>query len=268
MKKVLFLFLMVIWLGCESSNVAEPFDCSSISITIEVIGITNTSACNSNDGSISVSANGGKEPYLFSINGGAFSDNANFQNLGAGLYTIEVKDANDCLGILNPSAQITIPSSDLTASAIMTQDNNCINSNGSILVNASGGTPPYTYKIGNGAFASSSTFENLKFGNYTIIIQDSEGCSFSLNQQVSRGDRGISWSADVQNIIATNCAVSGCHNGTQAPNLTNLSGVQANKENIKSRTGNGTMPPSGRPDLTQEEIKKIACWVEDGARNN
>lgn len=268
MKRIFSALFMALLIACTSKDVEGPFDCSSISVSVEVVTLTNASACNSSDGSISVSASGGKAPYQFSINGGTFSDNTLFQNLGAGLYTIEAKDVNGCSGFLNPSAQINIPNSTLTASASPTLDSNCINDNGSITVNASGGTPPYTYKIGNGAFVASPSFNNLASGSYTIVIRDSEGCSFSINQQVNSGDTGTSWSGEIQTIIATNCAVSGCHNGTQSPNLSNLAGVQANKENIKSRTANGSMPPSGKPDLTEEQIKKIACWVDDGGKNN
>lgn len=268
MKGIFSAVFIILLFACTSNDAAGPFDCSTINIGVEIIAFTNASACNSNDGSISVSANGGKAPYQFSINGGAFSDNTLFQNLGAGLYTIEAKDANGCSGFLNPSAQINIPNSTLAATATAVQDSNCIDDNGSIAVNASGGTPPYTYKIGTGAFTESASFSNLASGSYTIVIRDSEGCSFSLNQQVNRGDTGISWSGEIQGIITTNCAVSGCHNGTQSPNLSNLAGVQAHKENVKSRTGNGSMPPSGRPDLTEEQVKKIACWVDDGAKDN
>ncbi|GCC51407.1 cytochrome c [Chryseotalea sanaruensis] len=268
MKRIFSPLLVFILIGCTSKDIAGPFDCTSTSITVDVVAINNASACNTNDGSISVSAIGGKGPYQFSVNGGAFSDNTLFQNLGAGLYSIEAKDANGCSGFLNPSAQISIPNSTLNATATTVQDSNCINDNGSILISATGGTPPYTYKLGNGTFTEIPSFSNLASGSYTIMIRDSDGCSFSLNRQVARGDTGISWSNEIQDIIVTNCAVSGCHNGTQSPNLSNISGVQANKETVKSRTGNGTMPPAGRTDLTAEQIKKIACWVDDGAKNN
>jgi len=268
MKRIYSPLMLFILIGCTSKDIAGPFDCSATTILVEVISISNASACNSSDGSISVSASGGKAPYQFSINGGAFADNTLFQNLSAGVYTIEAKDANGCTGFLNPSAQISIPNSTLNATATAIQDSNCVNDNGSIVVNASGGTPPYTYKLGNGAFTENSAFNNLASGSYTIVVRDSDGCSFSLNQQVSRGDTGISWSGEIQSIISVNCAISGCHNGSQSPNLSTLAGVQANKETFKSRTGNGTMPPTSRPDLTLEQIKKIACWVDDGARNN
>lgn len=268
MKRIFAPIVLFVLAGCTSKDIGGPFDCSNTTITVEVVTVTNASSCAGSDGSLSVRASGGKEPYQFSINGGAFSNNTLFQNLGAGLYTIEAKDANDCTGFLNPSAQITIPSSTLTATAITIQDSNCINDNGSITINASGGAPPYTYKIGNNASTTNASFSNLASGNYTIIIQDSEGCSFSLSQQVNRGDTGISWSSEIQSIITTNCATSGCHNGSQSPNLTTLAGVQANKDNVKSRTANRSMPPSGRTDLTDDQIKKIACWVDDGAKNN
>ncbi len=76
----------------------------------------------------------------------------------------------------------------------------------------------------------------------------------------------VSFNADVQPIIAANCAVSGCHDGTRFPNLTTVAGVQQNAQRIKIRTGNRSMP-IGRT-LTSEQIEKITCWVDAGALNN
>ena len=42
--------------------------------------------------------------------------------------------------------------------------------------------------------------------------------------------------------------------------------VQGNAGQIKTLTGNRTMPAEGS--LTQAEIDMIACWVDDGAVAN
>ncbi len=48
-------------------------------------------------GAISLlSAQGGTEPYLYALNGQAFSDQTQFNNLAAGTYTVEVQDAQGC----------------------------------------------------------------------------------------------------------------------------------------------------------------------------
>lgn len=45
-------------------------------------------------------------------------------------------------------------------------------SNGSITINASGGTPPYQYSLDQGAFQSSNVFQGLSAGTHTIVIKD------------------------------------------------------------------------------------------------
>ncbi len=268
MKNLFPPLLITILLGCANNDLSKPFDCTTTTLTVTLESKQDVSTCVASDGSISISASNGQAPYSYSINGGDFNSNPVFTNLATGTYTLTVKDANGCEATLLPSPSITSPGSTLSLSAVTGSDTNCLTDNGSISVTASGGTPPYTYKLNNGLFENLADFANLASGSYTIIAKDSQGCTFSLNTSVGRGDTGISWSAEVQTIINTNCAVSGCHNGNQAPNLSTLAGVQNNKESVKSRTSAKTMPPGNRTPLTNDQIKKIACWVDDGAKNN
>ena len=74
------------------------------------------------------------------------------------------------------------------------------------------------------------------------------------------------YSGVIQGIIASNCAISGCHDGSISPDLTTFNTIQSRASRIKARTANGSMP-RGRT-LTQTEIDLIACWVDDGALEN
>lgn len=81
---------------------------------------------------------------------------------------------------------------------------------------------------------------------------------------------GVPFSDEVEPIINTNCAISGCHaSGGQQPTLETYEQISSNAEKIKTRTSNGTMPPpvSGIR-LSQKEIDDIACWVDAGAADN
>ena len=55
----------------------------------------------------------------------------------------------------------------------------CVNtSSGTITVSNFGGVAPYSYSIG-GAFQSSNVFTNVSEGNYIVVVQDANGCSYS-----------------------------------------------------------------------------------------
>ena len=80
----------------------------------------------------------------------------------------------------------------------------------------------------------------------------------------------VSYANDIQPVIDTNCALSGCHAGNNGlPDFTVKSEVFDNATSIKFRTSNRTMPPSSIGlTLTNEEIENIACWVDAGTPDN
>jgi hypothetical protein len=80
--------------GCETACVVtinEPVLVVLCIVKTEVICV-----CASHTGVITASATGGLAPYVFAINGGAFSSINVFDSLAAGSYTIQVRDANGC----------------------------------------------------------------------------------------------------------------------------------------------------------------------------
>lgn len=80
-----------------SFNVVEG-NCSS-AYTISVSAVVNNTGCNSNNGSIIVSANGGQTPYQYSINGGfTYQPSPIFNGLSAGNYSVFVQDSNSVVG--------------------------------------------------------------------------------------------------------------------------------------------------------------------------
>ncbi len=143
----------------------------------------------------------------------------------------------------------------------------CGTSNGIITVSGSGGKGSLRFNISGGTFQSGTTFNNLAPGNYEIGVKDSLGCISTLSVNINSG---TSYNTSVKSVIQANCAISSCHvAGGQSPNLSTLSNIQSNANNIKSRTSSKTMPPanSGRS-LSNTEIQNIQCWVDDGAPNN
>ena len=129
---------------------------------------------------ITVNAVGGIAPYKYSIdNGTNYIDSNVFNNLSAGIYTINVKDAQNSTAsfsvVINPP---------LVANAVITKLIDC-SGNASIRVTASGGSGIYYYSINNGeSFQASEVFENLTAGTYHFKIKDSNDCSITTNDIV------------------------------------------------------------------------------------
>jgi large repetitive protein len=69
-----------------------------------------TSCYDAEDGTISVIAAGGTPPYLYAIDGGTPASSSVFTGLGAGTYSVQVFDANDCPFLIQ-NIRITRPDS-------------------------------------------------------------------------------------------------------------------------------------------------------------
>ncbi|MBL0134201.1 MAG: SprB repeat-containing protein [Chitinophagaceae bacterium] len=153
-------------------------------------------ACNTPNGSITISGVGVNTPYHASIDGGAnwvtfFPPGANsttFAGLAPGTYPIIMADDADFTAGPpdNPGACLTtqyfvVPSSN-GPSINTTQINGTCNApNGSITAVGSGGTAPYSYNINGGPYFASGVFNNLPSGTYAVGVMDGTGCTSGAN---------------------------------------------------------------------------------------
>lgn len=256
--------------SCSNDDVPDPVDCNASTLTIALLAKGDVSGCGVSDGSISVTVSGGTPTYSLNINGGVNSSSTVFTALPAGSHTITVKDADGCERSL--TVGVTDPGAGFTASTVIVDDNECLTDNGSVTVNVTGGTPPILYKFGSGAFGEINTFTGLKNGSYTVEVKDADDCPQVINAVVPRGDTGISFENDIKPILQTNCIKSGCHNGDNGAtiNWSVFANVKAKALNIKALTGDGTMPQDqvSTGGLPQSQRDLIACWVDDGAKEN
>jgi gliding motility-associated-like protein len=162
--------------GCTASTIVtvlQPTQLSATSVqdSVNCFGGTN--------GSITVTANGGTPGYSYNIGSGAQASPV-LTNLVAGNYTITVTDINGCTA--TTSVTVLQPTQ-LTATSVQDSVNCFGGTNGSITVTASGGTPSYSYNLGNGAQAS-PVLTNLVAGNYTITVTDLNGCTATTSVTV------------------------------------------------------------------------------------
>ena len=81
--------------------------------------------------------------------------------------------------------------------SLMTQNvtdaSGCGDPNGSIAVNATGGTSPYQFKIGSADFQATGTFEDLAAGNYTLTVKDAAGCEDAVMVQVNTQNSSLAF---------------------------------------------------------------------------
>ena len=259
---------MLIASSCAYDNTAVTSSkCANSDLTLTITATTNASTCEAADGSIIVSASGGVvDSYIFNINGGTFQSANLFSNLAAGSYSVSVKDSIGC--VVTQLASINNAQSSLKISIATTANSGCPSDNGTLTITATGGTEPYQYRINTGSYQASNTFTSLAAATYSVTAIDATTCPTSGTATVARNGPGFS--ADIQPIISTKCAISGCHNGSRSPNLSTYSGISANASHIKSEVSSKAMPPSNSAagSLTQTQINLITCWVNDGALNN
>lgn len=136
------------------------------------------------NGFIGIIANGGTSPYQFKLNkSGYFGKVSYFSNLIAASYSISIRDTLGCTYDQN----VIIKQPPLLNATFTKTDESCPGSfNGTIMVLPVGGTPPYTYRIGNsGTFGSSNIFGGLPNGSYSITFNDANNCSGNISVTVA-----------------------------------------------------------------------------------
>ncbi|MFN5911885.1 MAG: hypothetical protein ACK45H_11155, partial [Bacteroidota bacterium] len=160
--------------GCTAS---ETYTISQPSAITATASATTTSLlCFGNQTTLSVVASGGTAPYTYSLNGGTFQSSNSF-TVGAGSYTVTVRDANNCQ-VNSNTVVITQPSA-LSAS-ISAGSIACFGGTTTLTVSASGGTTAYQYSLNGGSYQASNTF-TVGTGAYTVTVKDANLCTQTTN---------------------------------------------------------------------------------------
>jgi hypothetical protein len=164
---------------------------------------------------------GGVSPYQYQLNSGAFQSGNTFANVSAGTYTITIRDANSC--IITKTITITQPvvfTASASAGTIA-----CNGGTTTVVVSASGGTPPYS---GTGTFTQSA-------GSYNYVVTDAGGATASASVTISQPS-ALSVSSTQVNVLC-NGASTGSINITPSGGTSPYTYLWNTGQTTQNRTG-------------------------------
>ncbi|HNU34026.1 MAG TPA: gliding motility-associated C-terminal domain-containing protein [Bacteroidia bacterium] len=244
--------------GTYTVSVTDAQGCSStiasITITQPTAGLsasvtsTGNVACNGGgNGSVDLTVAGGTSPYTFTWSNGATTEDIN--NLYAGTYNVSITDANGCTA--NSSATVSQPAGALASSIATSQNILCYSQNtGSVTLNVTGGTAPYSYNWSNGA--TTQNINNVASGSYSVTVTDANNCISTSSVTLSQPTAALSASTTAtQNVNcfgigdgSININVTGgtspySYNWSNGATTQNLTGLQAGVYSVTVTDANG-----------------------------
>jgi hypothetical protein len=173
--------------GCEgitSTTLIKPDSLIVESLQTDV-------TCNgASTGSINLNVVGGTGIKTYMWTGTGVSASAEDQTmLGAGSYSVAVKDANNCT--VTKSYNLTQPTALAATDPTITNATCNGSSNGRIDINPTGGTAPYTFQWVSGSTFSGTVIETTEdihskaAGDYTVRITDANGCYLDATYSIT-----------------------------------------------------------------------------------
>ncbi len=152
--------------GCTATatyNVQSPS-------ALQLSGLVSSSNCsNVATGAIDLTVIGGLAPYSTLWSTGAVTQD--LQNIGGGMYTVQVTDMNGC--VVNDTFQVSQSTAIQVTSSVINPTCSNLN-NGQIDISITGGTPAYAYSWSNGQ--TNQDLTNIGVGNYSLTVTDALGC--------------------------------------------------------------------------------------------
>lgn len=162
----------------DKTCVINVTDCPTL-LTVNITGTAMVTCYGSKTGSLTATPTEGTAPYTYLWSNGKSTQT--ISNLVAGKYDVTVIDAD-----LNTAtaSHIILQPDKLTGSIVATKVSCFGDTNGKLQVNATSGTPGYTYSLDGIAFQASNMFENLAPGVYSVWVKDANGCVATIRGRV------------------------------------------------------------------------------------
>ena len=163
--------------GCNDSITLVVNQPDSIVLDVE----TSDAICFGEDGSISISATGGTDGFIFEVEEEYVGSSSVTVNRPAGEYLVSAIDGNQCV----VDTVITIEQPDSLILEVDVTDPICFGEDGILELSAIGGTAPYYFFIGESPIDS---LVMLPAGNYLIQLEDENGCFDSGDVDIGEPD--------------------------------------------------------------------------------
>jgi PKD repeat protein len=183
----------------DTVTINEPMALNLFSTTVPV-------TCNGgSNGIINSFGDGGIGEFQYSINNANFQYNNQFSNLNAGSYTVTIRDENLCLH----TDTILVEEPSLITAVVSTTNSSCGNSNGGLIVTASGGEGSYTYSLDGNNYNSTGIFNPLSSGTYYISVKDVQQCEIITSGTIRDSDGPV-----IVNVSSTDATCNGAKNAS------------------------------------------------------
>jgi len=256
-------------------TVSDANGCSVNTPTVNIIAATqltvtpnwNPPSCNSttttgitNDGTATVTPSGGTGNYFY-----AWDDVPLFQitptasNLITGTYNCLITDGNGC--VYPEQVVVPEPTPNITAT-FTTTDVNCFQgTNGSITINALGGTPPLNYDW-IPTLETTTTIQNLAAGIYSCNVSDIPGCTTVFSTTITENPPLVA------PISVTQMSVMGANDGSMFVTVSGGTGlgtytynwVDANTNTVGGNSSSINSLPVGTYTCTVTDLN--GCTLE------
>jgi hypothetical protein len=200
--------------GCLSNTVSATLtQAAAIGFTASKINVSCNGASN---GTITVYANGGVAPLMYSRdNGSTWQTSATFTGLSVGNVNLKVRDANNCT---TAAQTVTLTQPTVISFATIKDDPTCNSTtDGKITVRfVSGGNGgPYLFSKDNGgSWQTDSIFPNLSPATYLIKVRDYYSCPSAARTIVVAQPAAITFATTVGDVTCgfTSNGVIGINN--------------------------------------------------------
>jgi large repetitive protein len=197
--------------GCTTSASTGPMDLSDPAVLSVGSATSADIICNGqNNGTVTVSGNGGTGAYSYFLNPGAVTNGSgSFTGLSPGNYTVTITDANSCPSVTTVVLPVEEPAV-LSGSVTGQTDVLCFGAaTGSVTVSGSGGVLPYSFNIDGGAFGAPSTFNGITGGAHTVRVRDANSCTAEISVNILHPAAAVSGVIQNQTNLLCNSAGTG-----------------------------------------------------------